>query len=640
MIIKDDLMGKKALASILSFVILCLFLSIIFYWQISIPSQQQAHNGVINISNLNTPVRLDGEWKFYWQQLLAPSDLKQNHETSLATIPGVWNGNQLYSTDAKLPPDGYATYSLTFNIDQPSQQLSILLPHISTSYNIWINGKQLSSIGTVGTTTNSAFPQYATQELQFETQAGANNIVIQVANFTNLFGGINSSIYLGTPQQIQLLDRKNLTIDVLLIGSLIIMGIYHFTLFTSRKKDFSAFHFGLLCLIIGLRTAVTSQRYILTLFPDLPWELLTKIEYLTYYLGTITIIRFLYSLYPTKPMQKLIKFSLPIVLFFSLLVVFTDVKVYGKYSDFFDLYILAGSAIIFYSLWLARKKFFFYALIFTYGFIILLVTVINDLLQYKNILHTPLLLPFGLLTFMSCQAFILCLRFTNAFRLVEAMSISLKNKNKKLRQLYIEQKKSTEIISSWNQKLEETVSARTKALEEANNKLLELSFLDGLTKIANRRHFDEVLEKEWFRSCRSQLPLSVIIFDIDFFKLYNDHYGHLSGDECLKKVAKTASACIKRSCDLAARYGGEEFVFLLPNTNLDGAIKVAERLRQGIENLNIEHVKSPKNKITCSVGVATLIADKALLPTEILALADKNLYKAKDSGRNTIYYSV
>nr|MBP7255148.1 GGDEF domain-containing protein [Negativicutes bacterium] len=114
----------------------------------------------------------------------------------------------------------------------------------------------------------------------------------------------------------------------------------------------------------------------------------------------------------------------------------------------------------------------------------------------------------------------------------------------------------------------------------------------------------------------------------------------LSGDECLKKVAKTASACIKRSCDLAARYGGEEFVFLLPNTNLDGAIKVAERLRQGIENLNIEHVKSPKNKITCSVGVATLIADKALLPTEILALADKNLYKAKDSGRNTIYYSV
>lgn len=91
-------MGKKALASILSFVILCLFLSIIFYWQISIPSQQQAHNGVINISNLNTPVRLDGEWKFYWQQLLAPSDLKQNHETSLATIPGVWNGNQLYST--------------------------------------------------------------------------------------------------------------------------------------------------------------------------------------------------------------------------------------------------------------------------------------------------------------------------------------------------------------------------------------------------------------------------------------------------------------------------------------------------------------------------------------------------------------
>lgn len=633
-------MGKKALTTIMSFIILCSFLGVIFYWQISIPSQQQAHDGVINISDTSTPIRLDGEWKFYWQQLLSPSELNISKDYSICTIPGVWNGNQLYTDKTKLSPDGFATYSLTFIIDQPSQQLSLLLPHISTSYKIWVNGKQLSSVGEIGNSSDTSFPKYSIQEVQFESQPGINNLVIQVSNFTNLFGGINSSIYLGTPQQIQLLDRKSLTIDVLLIGSLIIMGIYHFILFASRKKDFSALYFGLLCLVIGLRTAVTSQRYLLTIFPDIPWELLTKIEYLTYYLGAITIIRFLYSLYPTKPMKYLIKVTTPVVFAFSLLVVFTSVKIYGKYSDFFDIYILGGSAVIFYSLWLARKKFFFYALIFTYGFIILLVTVINDLLQYKNILHTPLLLPFGLLTFMSCQAFIICLRFTNAFHLIEAMSLSLKNKNKKLRQAYIEQKKSNNIIASWNQKLEETVSARTKALEEANDKLLKLSVLDGLTKIANRRNFDETLEKEWFRSCRTKHPLSVIIFDIDFFKLYNDHYGHLAGDECLKKIAQTASSCIHRSCDLAARYGGEEFVFLLPNTPLDGAIKVAERIRHSIENLELEHEKSPKKKVTCSVGVATLTPDKELAPTEIVALADKNLYKAKNSGRNTIYYSV
>lgn len=285
-----------------------------------------------------------------------------------------------------MPPDGYATYSLTFNIDQPSQQLSILLPHISTSYNIWINGKQLSSIGTVGTTTNSAFPQYATQELQFETQAGANNIVIQVANFTNLFGGINSSIYLGTPQQIQLWPQK-LNYWRLVNRQFNYYGYLPFHLIHFPQKRFFSFPFWLLCLIIGLTNSCNlSTLHLLNTVPRPTLGTLTKIEYLTYYLGTITIIRFLYSLYPTKPMQKLIKFSLPIVLF-SLLVVFTDVKCTENTATF-DLYILAGSAIIFYSLWLARKKFFFYALIFTYGFIILLVTVINDLLQYKNILHT------------------------------------------------------------------------------------------------------------------------------------------------------------------------------------------------------------------------------------------------------------
>ena len=174
-------------------------------------------------------------------------------------------------------------------------------------------------------------------------------------------------------------------------------------------------------------------------------------------------------------------------------------------------------------------------------------------------------------------------------------------------------------------------------LESLNRELSRLSSLDGLTGIANRRHFDYIFDLEWRQAMRTGRELSIVFFDIDFFKLYNDTYGHQEGDECLKKIAAAAGQMVKRPVDLLARYGGEEFVVILPETAPAGAYHVAEEIRAAIAACHIPHSASTiADHVTVSVGVASKQAVLTDNPQELLNLADKALYEAKNSGRNQV----
>lgn len=174
-------------------------------------------------------------------------------------------------------------------------------------------------------------------------------------------------------------------------------------------------------------------------------------------------------------------------------------------------------------------------------------------------------------------------------------------------------------------------------LKKANEELFRLARIDELTQIANRRGFDERLTKEWLRMAREKMPLSVIIADIDFFKLYNDRYGHLLGDACLTSVAHAMDSCVNRPADLVARFGGEEFAVLLPNTDSYGAFFVAETIRRTVENLMIEHADSPVHKnVTVSLGAATAVPRYDADPRLLLEASDHELYEAKRTGRNRV----
>jgi len=174
-----------------------------------------------------------------------------------------------------------------------------------------------------------------------------------------------------------------------------------------------------------------------------------------------------------------------------------------------------------------------------------------------------------------------------------------------------------------------------KQLEKSNLQLHRLSMLDGLTGIPNRRHFDETLVEEQQKVTTTEAPLSLILIDIDHFKLYNDSYGHQGGDDCLVSVAQTIAKQCKNSDDMAARYGGEEFVIILPATEEKNAYAVAERARKAVEELCIEHNSSDTSDcVSISLGIATSTNKDPLEAKDLIEKADKALYKAKEEGRN------
>lgn len=182
-----------------------------------------------------------------------------------------------------------------------------------------------------------------------------------------------------------------------------------------------------------------------------------------------------------------------------------------------------------------------------------------------------------------------------------------------------------------------TIRKLQQELEARNRELARLVNIDGLTQIANRRHFDDRLQQEWRRLTRERQPLALLFLDIDFFKAYNDYYGHQTGDDCLKRVAQVFHQSSRRPADVAARYGGEEFVMLLPNTDERGARHVASSIQGALQQLHILHARSSvSSAVTCSIGIACMIPEPAVTMEQFVASADDALYQAKARGRNQI----
>ena len=196
-------------------------------------------------------------------------------------------------------------------------------------------------------------------------------------------------------------------------------------------------------------------------------------------------------------------------------------------------------------------------------------------------------------------------------------------------------------LNEQNQRLQQEIIARSQAevsLKAVNRHLQTLACTDSLTEIANRRYFDEYLHQMWLQMAHEHKSLSLILCDLDFFKFYNDTYGHIAGDTCLRIAAQAIDQALDRPDDLVGRYGGEEFAVVLPDMTLKGAIQVAQNIRAEFERLEIPHCRSPIGKsVTCSMGVSSQIPHPLLPPDTLLEQADQALYKAKQMGRNAFY---
>jgi diguanylate cyclase (GGDEF)-like protein len=216
---------------------------------------------------------------------------------------------------------------------------------------------------------------------------------------------------------------------------------------------------------------------------------------------------------------------------------------------------------------------------------------------------------------------------------IETQKAALEEKNREL-----QARNAT--ISALNQCLRNENKERRSAereLQKANEELQRLATVDGLTQIANRRRFDACLESECQRLLRDKTPLALILCDIDYFKVFNDRYGHQAGDVCLQRVAQAIAGALRRPTDLAARYGGEEFAVVMPHTDAQGAIKVADSIRQAVADLQIPHQGSQVAEfVTVSIGIATAMPFHKISPSSLIKIADGALYQVKNNGRNGI----
>lgn len=223
---------------------------------------------------------------------------------------------------------------------------------------------------------------------------------------------------------------------------------------------------------------------------------------------------------------------------------------------------------------------------------------------------------------------------------LQRLKRQLVEQNEQLQREIRDRKIAEAALLAANEELQREIHTRLSAeaaLQAANQELQRLAYLDGLTQLANRLHFDKCLSQEWRRLAREQLPLSLILCDIDFFKAFNDTYGHPAGDACLRSVADLIRNVVKRPGDLVARYGGEEFAIILPNTPLAGAMQVAVEIQASMRQLQLAHSASTVSQyVTLSLGLAEVVPMVGVDPDRLLDAADRALYLAKTEGRDRI----
>lgn len=623
---------KKQAVTFLIFTIIIIF---------ALPVTASSELPEIDLRNSNLSqniIRLDGIWEFYWQELKQPGEFAQGTESELVELPSAWNGYQL--NGQSLPGSGYATYRKIINLKK-GEHYGLKIPRIFTSYKLWVNDQLLAAAGNVAKTEVEAVPQYMPQTIFFEA-AEKTELVVQVSNFSHRSGGILEPIKISGRNNILALNNKNLSYDIFLFGSILIMGIYHMILFLKRKEEYSLLYFGLFCILVSFRTILVGEIYFIQIFPNFSWEIAHKIQTLSFYLGVLVITGFFYEVFSPYFNKKLLKIFSAAIFPFIFLVLFRPAKIFTLVNPAFQfltiiiiLYLLKVFFVVFKKDILEKKK--LSSLYIIIGALALFVTVLNDIgflsifradqIFLNSIFVVGNLSSLGFLLFIFTDSLALAVKYANTFTENKKLTAELLELNQNLEDKIRER---TQKLYQSNDKIKE----QKVELEKANRSLENLANKDALTMIWNRRYFDQSLDMEWRRAQRLEKSISLLFIDIDDFKLFNDYFGHKAGDRCLVKIAAVLKNSAKRAGEVVARYGGEEFVVLLPDVDKKDLAGVAELIRKNIEELAIKTTDSAV--VTVSIGAANLIPEVGMRMKDLINAADQAMYSAKKAGKNQI----
>lgn len=542
-----------------------------------------AENGVLDIQDIElattAPVPLSGEWQFYWQQLITPGEIDESHSSfELTHIPQIWNDSSKNSV--QLPATGYATYRLTVNISSSEKVLALSVPIMSSAYKLFVDGDLVDSAGRIGTNKNESTPEYSPKIIVFEAPNSAIEIVLQISNYDLAWGGLWLPITLSTAEQLfqaQLREQIRSAAISAIFFTIAVLSLFHFTL---RPSDFTPFILALSCICLGLREVETSQLLFTTDAISLGFNTTLRVNFLTFYLAIPLFTTYFHLSYP----KEFKRIPLLIITFlcalFSLATLLTEPKVYSEFLPYFQYLTIVILIYGLFSVFLAAYRRRRGARTMLLGALLLFIFAGNDVMHSLGIIQTGYISSFGFLSFILFQNYMTYVRFIQDG--LDKVSLSLK----------------------------------------ANH--------DPLTSLLNRRGLLEAIELTTSNKRNKTDHFSIMLIDFDHFKNLNDTLGHDVGDQVLAEGGKIMIELI-REYDLAVRWGGEEFVIVLPNTKLQGAITLAEKIRISLnENLS-EKVQHP---ITASFGVAENFPQESL--TDCLKRADIALYKAKNAGRNRV----
>lgn len=561
----------------------------------------RAVGGVIDLRNadLELTIPLDGEWLFYQAALVTPADLADVEAASVSLpepepipVPATWNRQTV--SGRPLGGQGFGTYRLDVLLDPNDHPLFLKTAEISTAFRLYVDDELQIQGGEVGTDAASTRPEWVTAVVSFVPTRERTTILVQVANFHHARGGLRDEIVITRDAAVTADPQARRNLSYFVFGALLVMGIYHLGLIAVRTREYSTLWFGLVAILMAIRTLLTGQPAVLQATTLPMWEFFLTIEYFTMYAGFTLFFLYTAALFPQEMHASVRRTVCVVGGALAALAVFTSARVFSASVVVFHVLALGGSVyliVVALRAWRAGRV---GSIVYAVGMVFLALTVLNDVLYNIGFWRTGYFANVGLLVFLFFQSLVLASRFGANVR-----------------------------------RIEELLAERSR--------LEGLSFRDGLTGISNRRHFDITLAKEWTRAQRHGQPLSLIMVDIDAFKKYNDNYGHLNGDDALKQVAHALYINLHRSADFVARYGGEEFAVILPSTDHAGATTIAESMRVAVENLGIEHHYADTGTVlTASFGVASRTPSRDTDCTVLLEDADRALYLAKQRCKNCV----
>ena len=412
-----------------------------------------AQKGILDLQNWNLQesgfLECNGEWEFYWQKLYTPQDFQSGlaPPDDYLAVPGIWND---FEVDGKsVGGFGYGTYHLRVLLDQVYQELAVKIQNAGTALKLYVNDSLIMTQGKVGLNKADSESEYRPQIVVFQPNRKFLDLVIQVSNFDYRKGGLWHHVDIGTSYNIFKQHEHENMVDIFLLGTFIIIGLYHIILYFIRPKEKASLFFGLFCLITCLRV-LTIDNILLLRFVDIPWPWLVTLEYLSFYCGSILFVLFIHKLFPRYTHPKVIRSFTIISLGFALLVLLSPVGIFNLSLSVFEILTISIVLYIVHAIYRELRKGKTTALIFLGGFLVFTATFINDILHNAKVIDSNNLIAFGLYIFILCQSLLLAIHFSSGF-----------NKSEKL----------SKILDNTNKNLEKLVSSRTESLVIAKNEL-------------------------------------------------------------------------------------------------------------------------------------------------------------------------